>query len=87
LARVDLGDSSESGLKELVEKSGEILAQQEIILEKKEVENFFNNLGKKPETTFLGKEEVQRALELGAVEILFLSTKIKKDISRSFKRN
>ncbi len=83
LARVDVGDSSESGLKELVEKAGEILAQQEIIQEKNDVENFFNNLGKHSEKTFLGEKEVKRALDLGAVETLFLSTKIKKDLARS----
>ncbi|MBL7059256.1 peptide chain release factor aRF-1 [Candidatus Pacearchaeota archaeon] len=83
LARIDVGDSSESGLKELVEKAGAILAQQEIIQEKNDVENFFNNLGKHSEKTFLGEKDVKRALDLGAVEILFLSTKIKKDLSRS----
>jgi peptide chain release factor subunit 1 len=82
LARIDLGDSSESGLKELVEKSGSILAEQEIIQEKKDVENYFNNLGKNPKKTFLGEKDSRRALEAGAADILFLSTKISRTLSK-----
>jgi len=82
LARIDLGDSSESGLKELVEKSGSILAEQEIMQEKKEVENYFNHLGKNPKKTFLGEKDSRRALEAGAADILFLSTNISKTLSK-----
>jgi peptide chain release factor subunit 1 len=49
IGRVDIGDSDESGLKELVEKSREILVGQEIVYEKKILERFFETLGEKPD--------------------------------------
>ncbi|HDK42258.1 MAG TPA: hypothetical protein ENG87_02680, partial [Candidatus Pacearchaeota archaeon] len=48
IGRIDIGGSDESGLKELVHKSQEILADQEIIHEKKLLERFFDHLGRKP---------------------------------------
>jgi len=80
MGMIDIGDTDESGLKELVTKSQEILANQEIIQEKKDVENFFNNLGKNPDKTFLSKEDNKRALQLGAVETLFLSKNLSKPV-------
>ena len=78
IGKIDIGDSSESGLKELVEKSEDLLANHERTQEKKDVEKLFQNLGENPEKTFLGEENVKRALEAGAVDILFLSAKIEK---------
>lgn len=73
IGRVDIGDADESGLKELVEKSKDILAGQEIIHEKKILEKFFNNLGEKPELTFYKEADVKKALEYGAVDLLIIS--------------
>ena len=73
LGRIDLGDTSESGLKELVEKSQEILASQEIIKEKKLLERFFNTLGMKPDMVVYKIDDVKKALEYGAVDVLFVS--------------
>lgn len=69
----DQGDTSESGLQELVGLSQDILANQEIIREKKLLERFFDNLGAKPDMTPYNFEEVKRALEFGAVDSLFIS--------------
>ena len=44
MARKDIGDSDESGLKELVEKSRDVFANQEIVKEKKLLEKFFDGL-------------------------------------------
>ncbi len=82
LGRIDLGDTSESGLKELVEKSQDILANQEIIHEKKILEKLFNTLGKNPEMSTLGEENTRNALKLGAVDMLFLSEKTDKKLSK-----
>jgi peptide chain release factor subunit 1 len=69
----DQGDTSESGLKELVELSQDVLANQEIIHEKKVLEKFFDSLGKSPEMTPYDFDGVKKALDYGAVGILIIS--------------
>jgi len=69
----DQGDTSESGLSELVELSQDVLANQEIMKEKKILENFFNNLGKDPKMTPYKYDDVKKALKFGAVETLIFS--------------
>jgi len=71
----DQGDTSEAGLKELVELSQDVLANLEIVREQKMMVRFFDSLGAKPAITPYKYEEVKKALEFGAVEILFLSKK------------
>jgi len=78
IGKIDIGDASESGLEELVEKSQDLLATHERIQEKQEIEKLFKNLGEKPEQTFINEEDIRRALEAGAVETLYLSTEIPK---------
>ena len=78
MGKVDIGDTSKSGLNELVEKSQDLLADHERIKEKKEVEELFRNLGENKEKTFLKEEEIRRALKLGAVDKLYISAEITK---------
>jgi len=80
IGKVDIGDTSESGFKELVEKSKDLLINHERTIEKKDIEKFFENLGENPEKTFLGEEKSKKALEIGAVEILYLSSKLSKSL-------
>ena len=75
----DLGYVDEHGLKLLVEASSEDLAEQEIIKEKKLLENFFNVLAKNPSRVAYGLSEVKNALQKGAVETLILSKKLAKE--------
>jgi len=82
IGKIDIGDASESGLQELVIKSQDLLINHERVLEKKEIENFFINLGENREKTFLGESETKRALEAGAVDILFISEKIPKSLTK-----
>ncbi len=82
IGRVDIGGSDESGLKELVEKSQDILADQEIIHEKKILEKFFETLGERPNLATRGEELTRNALKFGAVETLLLSKKINTKISK-----
>lgn len=84
IGRVDIGDADETGLKELVEKSKDILAGQEIIHEKKLLEKFFEHLGEKPELTFYKISDVRKALEYGAVDLLIISTEFDKNIKKEF---
>src|SRR4030043_151961 len=73
IGRIDIGDTDESGLKELVEKSRDVLADQEIVYEKKILEKFFETLGEKPELAFYKEADVRKALQYGAVETLIFS--------------
>jgi peptide chain release factor subunit 1 len=86
LGRIDLGDTTESGLTELVERAQEILASQEIIKEKKLLEKFFDTLGKDPTKARYKEEDVRKALLYGAVDLLILSDKTNKKIAIELKK-
>jgi peptide chain release factor subunit 1 len=75
----DIGYTDEHGIELLVEASQDILAQQEIIYEKKIMEDFFNRLGKDKKKTAYGIVPVKKALEMAAVDKLLLSKKFKKN--------
>lgn len=82
----DIGDADESGLKELVQKSQDILDKQEIIHEKKLLEKFFETLGEKPDLVAYNEGDIRKALEYGAVETLILSKKIDKKLAGELKK-
>ncbi|MFH1325822.1 MAG: peptide chain release factor aRF-1 [archaeon] len=85
IGRIDVGDSDETGLKELVTKSQDILSQQEIIYEKKLLQKFFETLGGNPGMAVYGEKDVMKALEYGAVETILLSKNIEKKKLKEFK--
>ncbi|MEM4240440.1 MAG: peptide chain release factor aRF-1 [Candidatus Woesearchaeota archaeon] len=72
----DLSYTEEFGLEELVDKSQDILAQEEIADEKKIVGKFLEMLAVKPNQVAYGEAEVRRMLEMGAVDILLLSEQL-----------
>ncbi len=76
IAIKDLSYTSDFGLKELVEKSEDILAKEEIIAEKKIVGRFFELLSTKPGMVSYGVDEVMKNLKLGVVDTLLLSEKL-----------
>ncbi|MEW5907911.1 MAG: peptide chain release factor 1, partial [Patescibacteria group bacterium] len=82
IGRVDIGDSDESGLKELVEKSRNILADQEIVHEKRILEGFFETLGEKPDLAYYKEKDIRKALQYGAVDTLIVSKKFDKKVSK-----
>jgi peptide chain release factor subunit 1 len=86
IGRVDIGDTDESGLKELVLKAQDILASQEIIYEKKLLEKFFNTLGEKPELVAYKEEGVKKALEYGAVDTFLVSRDFDKTLAKALKK-
>jgi len=86
IGRVDIGGSDESGLKELVQKSQDILENQEIIHEKKVLEKFFETLGEKPDMVVYKEKDLRKALEYGAVELLLLSKSLDKALSKELKK-
>lgn len=77
----DLSYTGSFGLRELVEKSGEALAKEAITEERKTMEKFFKNLATKPGMVAYGKIEVEKALDLNAVEMLLISETTDDDLA------
>ncbi len=73
IAVKDLSYTGDFGLQELVDKSQDVLAKEEIAFEKKLMGNFFEILSKNPGKVSYGEKEVMKNLKLGAVDILLLS--------------
>ncbi len=82
----DIGYADEHGIELLVEGSQDLLAQQEIIKEKKLMERFFDSLGKERAKTAYGYDSVKKALDLAAVDTLFLSKKLDKAVIQELKK-
>ena len=72
----DLSYTEEFGLEELLDKSQDILAQEEVADEKKTVARFLEILATKPNMVAYGEKEVKRILEMGAVDLLLLSEQL-----------
>ncbi len=73
IAVKDLSYTGQFGLQELVDKSQDVLAEEEISKEKKTMQEFFNKLSKNPKQVAYGLAEVKKALEQGAVSTLLVS--------------
>ena len=59
---------------------------EDIIKEKKLMEAFFDNLGRKPDMTTLGEEDTMHTLQNGASGETFVSTKINKEKQKELKK-
>lgn len=86
IGKIDIGDTDESGLKELVNKSQDLLLNQEITQERKLIEKFFEALGERPKLSTLREEDTESALKYGAVDTLFLSKDTDKTIAKKLKQ-
>jgi len=73
IAVKDLSYTGDFGLQELVDKSQDVLAKEEIASEKKIMGKFFELLSKNPGKVSYGEAEVMKNLKLGAVDTLLLS--------------
>ncbi len=69
----DLGYSGEEGLTELVERSDDLLKEASVMKEKKLLKDFLEHLKKDDGLVSYGVFEVEKALNLGAVETLMVS--------------
>jgi len=69
----NVGYTDEQGLEELVERSQDLLAEAAIAKEKALLQRFFEELKKGSGMVNYGKDNVLKALEMGAVEIILLS--------------
>lgn len=75
---LDTGYTDEQGIKELVNKAGEILADLEILKEKSLIQKFMEELVAGRGLATYGESEIRRALEHGAVELLLISEGLRK---------
>ena len=73
IAVKDLGYTGDFGLQELVDKSQDVLASEEIAVEKKFMNDFLTALAKNPDKVSYGKAEVEKALQMAAVDTILLS--------------
>src|SRR3989338_5825011 len=86
LGKIDVGGSDESGLKELVVKSQDLLSKQEIVKEKKILENFFETLGHNPDKSAYKEDKIRKAIQYGAVDTLLLSKGLDKNLLNELKK-
>ncbi len=73
IAIKDLSYTGEFGLQELLDKSDDVLANEEVMKEKEKMAKFFNYLSTNEAMVEYGKDAVMDLLKKGAVEILLLS--------------
>ena len=73
IAIKDLSYTSEFGLHELLEKSEDILSEEEVVKEKQIMQQFFERIAKDTGTVAYGYDDVKRLTEMGAVETILVS--------------
>lgn len=76
----DLSYTGDFGVQELVEKSEDLLASEEIMGEKRLMTEFFFKMAKNEKVTTYGLKEVEAALDMGAVDKLLISESIDKNV-------
>ena len=86
IAVKDLSYTGEFGLQELLDKSSDVLAAEEVAAEKELMQKFLNLLAKKPGMVTYGENEVKNALEMGAAEVLLLSEDIDEEKIAEFEK-
>jgi len=76
IAIKDLGYTGDFGLQELVDKSQDVLANEDIAAEKEIMTKFFDLLAKKPGIVNYGEKQVMESLKIGVVDTLLLSEEL-----------
>ncbi|MEK6962984.1 MAG: peptide chain release factor aRF-1 [Nanoarchaeota archaeon] len=82
----DLSYTGEFGLQELLEKSSDVLASEEVVEEKNIMQRFFLMLAKEAGKVNYGKDAVMKDLQLGAVDILLLSEELPDETLEEFEK-
>lgn len=75
----DITYTDESGIRELVNESKDLLSKVEETKHKEFMQRFMHILHKNPDMVAYGKENVMKALESGAVEVLLVSEKLDEE--------
>jgi len=84
IAIKDLSYTDDFGVQELVDKSEDVLAQEDITGEKDIMMKFFDTLAKDSGKVSYGKEEVLKHVRNGVVDVLLLSESIGDDAIEEF---
>ncbi len=79
IGKFDVAYTDESGLKDLVDNAEEALADAEVIKDKQQMEEFFEELNAGNLATY-GFEQTRRNLMMGAVDRLLISEDLRKDV-------
>ena len=75
----DLSYTDEFGLQELLDNSQDLLAEEEVAIEKKIMTQFFRQMHDNMGKITYGEKETLRALEMNAVQLLLLSESVPED--------
>jgi len=81
IAIKDVGYTGAQGLQELVTKSQDVLAKEDIIEEQLAVNRFLETLNKRPKFATYGEEQTKKAAEMGAIELLLISEDIDENLA------
>lgn len=73
IAQKDLSYTGEFGLQELLDKSQDVLAAEDVAAEKEIMQKFLEMLAKNSNKVSYGETQVKKVLEQGAVDVLLLS--------------
>ncbi len=84
IAVKDLSYTEEFGLQELVDKSQDVLAKEEIAEEKQVMTKFFTLLSTKPGMVSYGQADCLKHLETGVVDTLLLSEELADNLLEQF---
>ncbi|NOZ80942.1 MAG: peptide chain release factor 1 [DPANN group archaeon] len=84
IAIKDLSYTGEFGLQELLDKSQDVLAKEEVAEEKKILQRFLSVLATKPDLIAYGDDATMKALTMGAVDILLLSESLEDPVIRRY---
>jgi peptide chain release factor subunit 1 len=79
LGKFDVAYTDESGLYDLVDAGQDVLADQEVVKDKKQMEEFFEKLHRGDEATY-GFEPTRQNLVMGSVDRLLLSEDLRSDV-------
>jgi len=82
----DIGDTGMPGLKELVQKSEDVLAEQEITKQKQILDEFFATLAKEPNKVAYGEVETEIRLKEGSVGKLIISKTFDRERIKNFEK-
>ncbi len=86
IAIKDLSYTEEFGLEELLEKSQDVLAQEEVTEEKKIVGRFLEMLATKQNMVAYGEADVMNKLKIGVVDTLLLSEDLSEEKIDEFEK-
>jgi len=79
VGKFDVSYTDESGLYDLVDAAQDVLADQEVMKDKVQMEEFFENLHTGDLATY-GFEQTRRNLVMGSVDRLLISEDLRKDV-------